>query len=246
MGLYQPPLAARERDEGVLLCYPGFHEYNLSHWAFRRLAGLLAREGFHVLRFDYFGTGDSAGGGADGSVAQWQRDVVAAAEELREVAGVRRVSAVGVRLGATLAAAAAAAGGLSLADLVLVEPVVRGAQYLAQLRETEREAWLDSRTPRQDSAGALLGYPLPPALEAELEALALTGLGRPAAERLVLVTCQERPEYAEARAWAQGTGVRAEAHHVPDAPLVGLLHVALRWERVLPAVGAVLTGRAGP
>ena len=56
-GLLHPPAGERARRAGVLLCYPGVQEYNISHWAFRKLAGLLARAGFPVLRFDWAGTG---------------------------------------------------------------------------------------------------------------------------------------------------------------------------------------------
>ena len=60
-GVYAPPTGASRRSHAVLLCYPGLQEYGTSHWSFRRLSAMLAREGHHVLRFDYFGTGDSAG-----------------------------------------------------------------------------------------------------------------------------------------------------------------------------------------
>ena len=66
LGLYHPPTGPRAREVGVLLCYPGPQEYMSCHWAFRKLAALLAREGFHCFRFDYYGTGDSGGEGEDG------------------------------------------------------------------------------------------------------------------------------------------------------------------------------------
>src|ERR1041385_3953899 len=120
-GVYHPPRGARPRDTGVLLCYPAPQEYMRTHWAFRKLAWMLAKEGFHVFRFDYFGTGDSAGATEEGRIATWRDNVVTAARELRDLASVTKVAAVGFRLGATLAATAR---DLPLTDLVLWEPVV--------------------------------------------------------------------------------------------------------------------------
>src|SRR4051812_44614801 len=81
-GVYQPPRSGAGRNHAVLLCYPGVQEYNMSHWAFRKLAAHLAREGLHVFRFDYFGTGDSAGATIEGTPAQWIADIRTAAREL--------------------------------------------------------------------------------------------------------------------------------------------------------------------
>src|SRR5262245_41582517 len=92
------------RGTGVLLCYPGVQEYNVTHWAFRKLAGLLARDGFQVLRFDYSCTGDSQGDVRDGRLEHWVEDIAMAADELKDAGGVRKVSLVGLRLGAMLAA----------------------------------------------------------------------------------------------------------------------------------------------
>ena len=46
-----------------------------THWAMRRLADQLARTGAHVLRFDYFATGDSAGATGDGNVKRLHDDI---------------------------------------------------------------------------------------------------------------------------------------------------------------------------
>ena len=91
----------------VLLCYPVGSEYMRAHRAFRQLNTLLNRAGFHVLRFDYSCTGDSAGEGVDARVSKWVDDVGWAIEELQDTAMVDRVSLVGLRWGATLAALAA-------------------------------------------------------------------------------------------------------------------------------------------
>ena len=102
-GVYNPPKGRMARDEGIVLCYPMGQEYMRSHRAFRQLSNLLSRAGFHVLRFDYFGTGDSMGEDEEVSTAQWKSDVGTAIEELKDNAGIERVSVAGLRLGASLA-----------------------------------------------------------------------------------------------------------------------------------------------
>src|SRR3954469_1772305 len=97
-GLLHPPSGESARRAGVLLCYPGIQEYNISHWAFRKLAGMLGRAGFPVLRFDWAGTGDSAGDAAAGRVATWLEDVAMAAQELRASAGVEGAAVGGGRV----------------------------------------------------------------------------------------------------------------------------------------------------
>ncbi len=60
-GVYHPAAEGNAAERAVVLCAPSPQEYMPTHWAYRRLAALLAKAGVHVLRFDYFGMGDSAG-----------------------------------------------------------------------------------------------------------------------------------------------------------------------------------------
>lgn len=91
----------------------------------RRLADLLAADGLAVLRFDYYGTGDSAlPAGRPEAVAEWIASVRHAAEYLRAL-GVGEPAVVAVRAGALLAGAA----GLTPPALVLWDPVVRGRAF---------------------------------------------------------------------------------------------------------------------
>jgi dienelactone hydrolase len=117
----------------VLICPPVGYEYVSSHRTLRTLAERLAARGFVALRFDYDGTGDSAGDHEDpGRLSAWLATVGHATNLLRST-GVASVSAVGMRLGATLAATAAAQGS-AFDALVLWDPVWSGRTMLRQLK----------------------------------------------------------------------------------------------------------------
>ena len=58
----------------------------------KRLSGI----GFHVLRFDYYGTGDSAGDADEGDLRQWHDDLSAAVDELKDTAAIQMVSLIGL------------------------------------------------------------------------------------------------------------------------------------------------------
>ncbi len=243
-GMYHPASGPQSREVGVLLCYPGVQEYMYSHWAYRNLAAQLSRAGFHVLRFDYYATGDSAGDSRELSLAQGQEDIAAAVQELKDVAGVGRVSAIGMRLGASLLALASSSRGLGLEDLVLWDPVVRGAVYVEELTRLEaqqRRAW---RQPAPVDPEVLLGYPFPRALRAELEALDLLGLRTPGARRAVLVLTEDRPEYAALAQHLERSGSVVETQRISAPPGSNPTEGALLSDRVLQSMTAVLTRRA--
>ncbi|WP_458071091.1 alpha/beta fold hydrolase [Rhodanobacter sp. BL-MT-08] len=128
-GIYHPVALAADRS--VLLCPPLGQDLIRSHRLYRQLAEALAAAGIPVLRFDYFGTGDSAGDSMD---VDWHRalaDVSTAASELHALSHCRRIHAFGARLGGSLALTAAATG---LFDcLVVWDPVLNGAAHAAQL-----------------------------------------------------------------------------------------------------------------
>ena len=127
-GVYHPGSSPR----GVLLCYPLFQEYMRSHWACRQLTAALTKLGFHVFRFDYFGTGDSAGDLTTASLIRWAQNTITAAQELRDTAGISRISLVALRGGA-LVAANALQDGLDVDRLVLWDAVRDGSPYINAL-----------------------------------------------------------------------------------------------------------------
>ncbi|HEY8209101.1 MAG TPA: alpha/beta fold hydrolase [Myxococcaceae bacterium] len=214
-GLLHPPAGESTRRAGVLLCYPGEQEYNISHWAFRKLAGLLARAGFPVLRFDWAGTGDSLGESGGGRVSTWVEDVSLAAQELKDSAEVERVSVVGMRLGAALAARAVA-GGVKVEDLVLWEPVLSGRKYLAELEALDRHE-LDRLLHAGDANPVELGgYPFGKEVRSDLEALDVAAEPPAQAKRVWLFTDRARPDVeAVEKAWA-AAGLQISAQVVQD------------------------------
>lgn len=140
--LTEPPAGA-ELGHGVLLCPPIGQEHVRSHWALRQVATALGRAGFHVLRFDWFGVGDSAGDLTTATLERWTSDVRSAAQELRDATGLRKISIVGLRLGAGLAALAAPR--IKPSVMVLWDPVFDGGRYLSELRELQAGLLSDER-----------------------------------------------------------------------------------------------------
>lgn len=140
-GLYHP--VATPATKAVLLCPPLGQDLIRCHRLYRQLAQALAAAGLPVLRFDYYGSGDSAGRSAD---LHWTRcldDIVSAATELRARSGCGRVLAFGARMGGSAAIASAASAGL--AALVLWDPIVDGAAHVAQLDAMQDSLQHDTR-----------------------------------------------------------------------------------------------------
>jgi pimeloyl-ACP methyl ester carboxylesterase len=193
-GVYHPPLSAADRDLGIVLCAPLGREYTKTHRAFRQLALRLSEAGFHVLRFDYSGCGDSAGEPVQADLARWAEDVGHAADELVDRAGVARVGLVGLRLGGTLALLAAVRR-RDVEAVVLWEPVLEGRLYLAELMASNTK-WEDDRgLPRQHPSGdgtlGILGFPMGRPLRESLESLDWTLERRPARRALLLRESRE-------------------------------------------------------
>ncbi|NUO47390.1 MAG: alpha/beta fold hydrolase [Polyangiaceae bacterium] len=140
--LTEPPAGA-ERGHGVLLCPPIGQEHVRSHWALRQVATALGRAGFHVLRFDWFGVGDSAGDLEAATLERWTQDVKSAAQELKDSTGLRKLSVVGLRMGAALAALAAPR--IKPSVMVFWDPVLDGVRYLDQLRSLQAGLVADER-----------------------------------------------------------------------------------------------------
>jgi uncharacterized protein len=195
-GVYHGP-RGRFRPHGVVLCPPAPQEYMRSHSAMRRLAALLAREGFHVLRFDYYGTGDSAGDLRHASLSEWRANIVAAAHDISECSGARSISVVGFRLGASLAASVP----MAMETLVLWDPVVNGTTYLEELRATHTRQFsgllFPPPLPAPGVDGDILGNLMPGAMEAELRAIDLLAHGSDRPAHIALVVSEQRPEYAQ-------------------------------------------------
>jgi len=176
-GVHHPPRRCPESHGAVVLCPPLGHEYVRTHWMLRLLASQMARDGVHVLRFDYFGTGDSGGSSDDvPSLDTWVTNVRQAAEQLRDESGVDQVSLLGLRMG-TILAARAASEDRSIDQLLLWDPVMEGSSYLKQLRTMHRQMldlWVCPMTTEDsESAEELLGFKFRRSLLEDIEGIRL-------------------------------------------------------------------------
>jgi pimeloyl-ACP methyl ester carboxylesterase len=156
-GLYEPASSAGTQPRCAVLCHPWGHEYLCAHRAMRQLSTRLTSVGFHTLRFDYFGTGDSGGEAADADLAGWECDASFAIDEIQEIVGQAKITLIGLRLGAVVAARLAAKRNDIIDALVLWDPVISGEEYLAQIGATESK---DTTPVDEDGNMELYGFPL--------------------------------------------------------------------------------------
>ena len=202
------------RGHGVALCHPAPFDYMRLRWAHRRLAELLARAGFDVLRFDFCGTGDSALPLAEVSLQTWAEDTALAAAELADACQLGRVDLAGFGLAGSVAALACASGDASR-GLWLIDPVVEGASHLRQLAALDAHRDCEANWSHSRARGELFGMALPPALEAGLRALDLLGGPPPQARHVLLIDTDAAPGHAGLQARLEQAGLRVARRALP-------------------------------
>jgi uncharacterized protein len=199
-GIYHPSNAKIFRDEGVLICYPIMHEYMRSHWALRQLAVSLANAGFHVFRFDYFGTGDSAGNGDEIDIDQWKNNIRTAAHELKDTADVTKLSIIGLRLGATLAAKTILHD-IKINKIVLWDPIIDGSSYLAELKAMHKEIYKNfdgfDQANYNNNSQELLGYKIPQKFRDDLGKLNLIKPAFNDAKKIIVLSTKTSNDHSD-------------------------------------------------
>jgi pimeloyl-ACP methyl ester carboxylesterase len=121
------------RRDGIIICPPVGYEQIHSHRSLSHLADAIAMKGLPVVRFDYHGTGDSAGRDEDPErYGRWLDSIRDMATWMRGELGCRQISLVGLRLGAALAAKVAESQAVD--GLVLWAPVSKGRNYVREMK----------------------------------------------------------------------------------------------------------------
>ncbi len=179
-GLYHP--VSGPASFAALLCPPLGQDMIRSHRAYRQLADALVAQGIAVLRFDYYGSGDSAGNSGDLDWTRCLADTVVAAAELRARSACAHLIGFGARLGGSIALSAA--GTVRFSELLLWDPVLDGAACVAQLDALQQALQVDPmrfskpRAP-SDAANQWLGFPISANLRQQIAGLRIDPVSMP-------------------------------------------------------------------
>ena len=233
------PAAGRR---GVVLCNPHGNEELCVHRTWGLLAERLAAAGLPTLRFDYPGTGNSAGGDEDPEqVRAWLDGIHAAVRWLRATTGVEEVALVGLRLGAILAAMAAAERG-GVERLVMMAPCASGKAYAHEVKAMARLAG----TPQSRSdAVEFGGFLLTAETLAALRALDLAGLPAAPAGRVLLLNRTDVRDGGRLADRLRALGADVEEQPFSDlAALMNSVHRAVLPDAPLDRVTAWLSADA--
>ena len=172
-GCHHWPESSRNKKCAIVLCYPIGQEYIRAHRAFYQLACRLSNSGFHVFRFDYYGTGDSEGDFEEASLEIWIDDIRAAVSQTQERSGVRHVCLVGLRLGAALCMKASS-GNPDITSVILWDPALDGNSYLEELGKIHQhffdngESREKSKLLQRSKNDEFLGFPFSANLQKEI------------------------------------------------------------------------------
>ena len=221
-GIYEPRRKADRASRVAVLCPPWGQEYLRAHRSMGRLARMLALAGWDTFRFDYYGTGDSAGDLVEATIAGWAKDIEWAIEEAGEMSGTGRVALIGLRVGANLAASVAKRRGKQVEALVLWDPVVRGREFLDEVHALETTISGAPPLERTGKAGGgheILGFALTAAMAAEIEALDLVSATDGLPARTLTLVSQPTAAYDElVSALARHPGNPLSVEQYPGLP----------------------------
>jgi pimeloyl-ACP methyl ester carboxylesterase len=247
-GCYHAPQSVRRQDCGVVLCYPMGHEYTDFHRAYRQLAVHLSRAGFSVLRFDFYGCGDSSGACEEGQIQQWLSDIATALAEIRARCGLVKYWLLGVRLGGTLAAMSGAQRG-DVEGMVLWNPVISGRAYIRELTVLHHTLVQDPQGKpqhgiRDDMPSEVLGFPLTEAMLTVLEDIDLLSIQQKPAKHILVIENNDAPTAGRFIEHLQKTGAHVEHQHL-SAPPIGVRRVDMPlvphrlWQSVVSWISEV-------
>lgn len=221
-GCYHQPRLGATRKCAVVICQPVGHEYIYSHRALRQLATRLSNAGFPVLRFDYFGCGDSAGRDEEGRVDQWLEDVLSAIVEARVRSGLSGVCLIGLRLGAALSMMAAAERG-DIDGLVLWDAVVTGRKYLQELLELQKKSLrLRPKPARSDNwqdSVEVIGFPLSQSFCEQLDGLRLLVISGAPAKNILTIHTDPAADDNDFKIYLRRTAVQFENKNIEAPPI---------------------------
>ena len=172
--IYHEPNIDFTKNIGVVICNPIGQEYIRCHKSIAYLSEKLAKEGYHVLKFDYYGTGDSYGEFTEFTIRGAIENIGKAVNEIKEVYGIERVILIGIRLGATLALLYSKK--YFVEGLVLWNPVVDGRKYIEEDLRKEYLTWVKGSFTKEkkDSKFYSFGYEYNEKLISDISRLSLT------------------------------------------------------------------------
>ena len=166
----------------ALFLQPFGEERKCAHRLLVRLARVGAETGLAAFCFDYSGSGESTGNHSDATLQRWLSDACAALDTARRAVPNASQTVLGARLGANLAVRLAAVREVD--RLVLLEPLLTGADYLRDLQRrqqikavmSEENAAASDSTASWDAGDSVDfgGFEVSAELATELRALALT------------------------------------------------------------------------
>jgi len=197
------------------------------------------------LRFDYRGTGDSSGDAGDATFEAMIESAKSAVEELRDVSGARRVSVVGMRFGAAVAARLPST---HLREVVLWEPVLSGREHLEELRRVHRDrerGWLlPAVVPTPGEPEDLLGYTLHDRVRRSVDAVDLGTGPYATCAGFSIVVSADGPETRTLETALARSGARVQLRVVADGGSedASKAGAALLSNAVLGAVADAVSG----
>ncbi len=186
-GVIHAAVGHGNKGRGIVFCDALFDEAVCSHRTLRFAADSMAEARWNSLRFDYYGTGDSAGDTGEFCIAQAKADINDAVEELKSSMGISAVFLLGLRLGGTLATLVASARN-DVRGLVLWDPIINGSTV------TDRYAGAVSDDPGNQHVS---GFRLPSRVATELSELSIRSALETYDHPLLIVCTSPTDEHQE-------------------------------------------------
>jgi len=219
-GVYHPA-ESHERQIGIVIAHPFGSEYIRSHRSLLHLAAQFSASGFHVLRFDFSGCGDSMDKPELATIEDWRADLETAILELMEGSGVENICLVGLRLGATICYSEGIQNN-AVAGLVLWDPVAVGQEYLDEIQHSHSQ-WRERSFARASvntiGETEVLGYALSPELVSTIRAIDLTLEESQLGQKVLILDTQNEKSVASLHAQLLRNGTEAEVRYKPSPPV---------------------------